>query len=202
MDLQDTLAINQANTCPSEILKSATASNHEQLESMPCMQQLMSNYISTDTYAQILLGFLSFHRAWEEHLHHACSDLHLPLIVLGTRSQHIMEDLSALPKAVTRHPQAFSFSKDFNTKNAKLGALYVVEGSALGGSFIAHHLSKRSEILPHRFFKGENDRISLRWREVVIYVNSSLNSSEDIEQACEGANMTFIKLRELFSTII
>jgi heme oxygenase len=91
-------------------------------------------------------------------------------------------------------PDGLAQALRLHSPEAAWGALYVVEGSALGGQLIARQLSERLGITAERggaFFAGWGERTGSRWREFRELLDIEVAGSQAQTQACIGAVDTF-----------
>jgi heme oxygenase len=145
-------------------LRAATAEAHERLHHLPGFAALAAGRIGLADYARLLGRLLGFHEALEARLDQAP-----PLARFGIelaerrRAPLLRADLAWLgaPAAVAIAPLP-----PFASAAAALGALYVAEGSTLGGRELARALDP---LLPageegRRFLLGHGARHQTMWR--------------------------------------
>jgi len=149
------------------LLRSATEREHASVEShLP----LMAPDLSRATYAQVLACFYPLIAAWE-----AWSEAHAPLplraLVADRRRAPLLErdlrTLGAELPAVHDFPAARIPHID-SEEAAFLGAMYVIEGSTLGGQHIARHVEPLLGFAADAgtaYFRGYGAETGARWRE-------------------------------------
>ena len=80
---------------------------------------------------------------------------------------------------------------------AALGALYVIEGSTLGGQVISRHLRLQFDLTPTRgasFFSGYGDATGARWREyLALLAQHDDRQRPDIVQAAQDTFRCFLE---------
>ena len=79
----------------------------------------------------------------------------------------------------------------FETRHHALGALYVVEGAALGGQIVARHLFARHGLTAERgasFFANGGDPVGPRWKAF----RAILDATEEFGSVLAGATATFL----------
>lgn len=120
-------------------LRAATGAIHRRLHRHPGLAAAAHGAIGLDDYRQLLRRLYGFHRAFENVYASAAQRLRLfagsraELIALDLAALGAMRaDISRLPLCGLRQPSG---------EPAALGALYVVEGSALGGALLAQALA-------------------------------------------------------------
>ena len=120
-------------------LRAATRAIHARLHRHPGLARAARGAIGLDDYRQLLMRLYGFHQAFEDVSASARRSLNL---AAGSRAELIALDLAALGTLrsdVSRLP--LCALRQPSDDAAALGALYVVEGSALGGALIAEALA-------------------------------------------------------------
>jgi heme oxygenase len=98
-------------------------------------------------------------------------------------------------------PGAFTIP-DVSSTGHWLGALYVLEGSTLGGQVISRHLEKHfgwKDGRGYSFFLGHGAHTGERWREVVKTLESRPDAGNQI---VFGAHHTFNQLNRCFYALL
>lgn len=75
-----------------------------------------------------------------------------------------------------------------------VGTLYVVEGSTLGGQWIAKCLHQHMGLTPSagaRFYSGYGEASAMMWRDYIAFADSIAADDEQINAAQLAANRTF-----------
>jgi heme oxygenase len=162
-----------------EALREGTRAAHERIELVPAMCCLLSPDLSATAYGEALGAIHAFRAAMKIHLAPflpALSEAAGPdPLVLNA----LAEDLAWFGLVV---PPPYDGTLHLADAQAALGALYVVEGSALGGRVIGRAVARSLGVSPGRggsFFCGTTaDAARQRW----------LNFSVMLERAGEGLN--------------
>ena len=180
-------------------LKARTAHQHAQTEDGI---DLMSDEFSLDDYKKLLVAFYGFYKPFEEKMSAAISRngvefdyqerLNAPKLLndlkyLGTSETEInnietTEDLPALDSA----------EKVF-------GALYVIEGSTLGGQVISRHLRQKFNLDAGNgaaFFSGYGVETGKMWNVFREKITEFADGDVDHEEIIKSANETFKKIGE------
>lgn len=145
-------------------LKRETAIEHEHVESL---MPLMSFSLEEHRYRVALVSLHGFIRGWE-----AWSELHAPkelhsMLSERQRSHFLEADLLYFGE----NPSQFHYvpaDKNLTGKAGFLGAMYVIEGSSLGGQYIAHHVEKVLNLTVGQgdaYFRGYGKRTGSMWHE-------------------------------------
>ncbi len=153
-------------------LRAETHDAHERIEALPELSCLMSSTLTENDYVRALRGLHAFHARMHESLPRLLHGLgqHLaenaPVLGLETSGLHALdEDLAWFavgPHRKMRKPPSLTDGY------AALGALYVVEGSALGARVIGRAVSASLGVSPGQggsFFCGASaDLARTRWQ--------------------------------------
>lgn len=75
-----------------------------------------------------------------------------------------------------------------------LGVAYVVEGSQLGGRFLAKHLADADPPLPLRYLRGYGDQVGPMWKAFLHYLDSEAGARGREAHALQGARDAFDSL--------
>jgi heme oxygenase (biliverdin-IX-beta and delta-forming) len=163
------------------LLRESTRTDHHALDHHPVLAVLVRRSVTLDEYASALAALHGAHNAIENILHgFAPSDL------FPGRTPDIEADLCDLG----RPPFPLSVAIPYpDTPAARLGMMYVIEGSNLGGRVIANHLSQiLPKDVPQRFF-GKADATE-RWRHFWQFALQQC-SAEDYPWVVKAARDTF-----------
>src|SRR5690606_6314985 len=106
-------------------------------------------------------------------------------------SAYLKKDIEALGATISDLPFAKAPAVA-NTMSA-LGALYVMEGSVMGGRIIVQMLEKAGITEGVSFFSGYGEATGLMWQGFIAVLNSHASTEEEERQAIEAANATFSK---------
>ena len=123
-----------------EALRAATRETHQRLHRHPGLSAAARGAIDLDDYRQLLMRLYGFHRAFEDTHAGAMQKLGFDA---SSRAELIALDLAAVGTMrfdVCRLPRCTAL-REPSSEACALGALYVVEGSALGGALIAAALA-------------------------------------------------------------
>src|SRR5579871_2124034 len=177
-------------------LREETAAMHERLEGL---LNLGSADLSIDRYVRILQGFLAFFAPWEEALTEHCLEEFATIWLGRQRSQLLRADLATLgAEADHALDHLIPSPPDFGVSGRWLGAVYVLEGSRLGGQHISRHLEAKfgwSGGAGYSFFRGNKEDVATHWRALLETLEENANRSNQI---IYGAHQTFIDLYRSF----
>lgn len=171
-----------------KLLQRETLDLHREVEAL---MPVMNESLSEREYARLLRRLLPLVTALEEQL--SASALPAELTWNERRKAHLLaQDLAALGEGpgegvpVAPAPEIGSVAGAF-------GALYVLEGSTLGGQLISRHLRRTLGLSPERgsaYFSGYGPQTGPRWRSFGAVLEASVPPS-DAPEVLAGARQTF-----------
>lgn len=145
-----------------DTLKTETRPQHSRLEQINGLPATRADYVW-------LLGrFLGFVAAWEERVAERVAESD-PVRAGRAKTRWLEEDLASLgwsAEAVAALPRCADLPEAGNRAEL-LGACYVLEGSTLGGQFIARHLSEALGVEPgdgDRYFRSYGRDVGAKWQ--------------------------------------
>ncbi|HEY0825443.1 MAG TPA: biliverdin-producing heme oxygenase, partial [Ramlibacter sp.] len=106
-----------------------------------------------------------------------------------SRRPFLRQDLQHLGLRAAKPPAIAPFAGP----GAAWGSIYVMEGSALGGQFIARSLAQAG-LHPDRgaaYFHGWGDATGPMWREARAVLAAQLSAPPALAEACRAARQTF-----------
>lgn len=179
-----------------ERLREATADAHERLHHHDGFAAVAAGAISLPLYRRLLARLLGFHSAFEAALARRVDIGRELRLAEHVRSPLLEADLRTLgmePETIARLPR-FAWRGRVDGDAWLMGALYVVEGSTLGGVHIARALkplfgSDNSD--GRRFFLGYGDSNGAMWRAFLSRVDDGSWSAADEDEMIAGAVATF-----------
>ncbi len=174
-------------------LRERTRPQHDALDSHPSLGMLGES-ITPDSYAWILKKFLGFHRPMEASLARA-ADWDAMGLHLGERRKAPMA--AADLRDLGHEPDAAPDCADLpphDTIPAAIGCIYVLEGSTLGGQYIAKGL--RKNLPPElqeatRYFSSYGDKTGSMWKQFKAFADETITEERDREECLEAAAESF-----------
>jgi len=178
-------------------LRRSTAAAHERLHHHRGFAAVAAGTVSLGCYRLLLARLWGFHSAFERVLGQfsRCLDAGVALEPRA-RSSFLESDLAALGMdrdRVRALPQCSSLLAPRSIAEF-LGALYVIEGSTLGGLHLARALAPLlgAETTEGRtFFLGYGDQHGAMWRSFLDRLNDGVANEADAAHAVDGATRTF-----------
>lgn len=182
-------------------LRAETQAAHLRLHAHPLLAPLTRGAVGPGTYARILAGFHGFYAGWRgagtwpAELGPATPVGQLAAAI-DVRLAWLAADLATLGIAAAGLPRCADLSPPRDDANAA-GGLYVVEGSALGGSTIARHLATHAPPPigdATRYFTGRGAATGARWADTRALIAAACDTSAKADAAVDAANATFAGL--------
>lgn len=182
----------------SKELKEVTKINHQLLEKQ--LITIIRSIHNKQDYAKLLFPFYSFIAGLEINI-----KTHLDLSVLpdyGNRrkSAALANDLHLLGVALPPLPDT-NVLPQINDHYQTLGALYVLEGSTLGGKIICKMIQQQLELTDMSeltFFYGYGEETDSMWQRFKDTLNNAQNESKK-DNIIQSANDTFVLLKQWFN---
>jgi len=175
-------------------LREATTAAHERLHRHPGFAAAAAGEIAIADYRLLLARLYGFHRAFE--ITQAAVRDPAKDAEGRTRAWLIVEDLETLGverEEIDRLPLCEALAP-LDSEAETLGALYVLEGSTLGGIQIARALEpvlREYEGRGRRFYHGYGDRHGAMWRAFLARLEPLAARPSEAEAAVRSAIRTF-----------
>lgn len=173
-------------------LRDATAGHHREVERLlPAFDAL-----PRAGYAAHLAALAGFHLPLEQRLFaaHDWVGLGLPDAASRPRAALLEADLRALGVDPAALPRCAALP-DVSGLPRALGAMYVLEGSRLGGQVLARQVARTAGDIPTRFLVGAAADTGARWASFCRFAETrSAAIPSAIGQAAEAAVETFAAL--------
>lgn len=181
----------------SEKLKEQTRREHQMLEVKMIKQIKLITDINK--YSEFLLLFYRFMNPLETQIDKQLDPGFLSDYKLRRKSVLLVQDLSRLQSSA----EIFCYDEViFITNNLEaIGALYVMEGSTLGGQIISkmiNHQLGLEKIIPLDFFNGYKNDTILMWQNFKIAMDQLKLNEREENIIIRSANNTFKRFSNLF----
>jgi heme oxygenase len=114
------------------------------------------------------------------------------------QSQNIINDIKELDPEHSMEFRLCNNLPEISSRAASLGALYVTEGSTLGGQIICKMISKQLNLSTDKgfsFFNAYGDQTKLMWEEFKTILDKP-GTAEERDQTMASAVHTFEKFNE------
>lgn len=173
-----------------ERLKQATHEQHQKSEAL--LGPRLASIASYEDYAAILRMFYGYFEPLSHRIASLVTPAQLPDIAERRTAARILHDLAAIGFPAN-DPELCDELPALQSIPQAVGALYVLEGSTLGGRMITKMLQKNPHVslTPESlgFFEGYGAETGNKWRGFQSLVNQFEGS--DADALIESANQTF-----------
>lgn len=174
------------------MIKDSTKAVHEEVEQL--LLPHLASVQNTADYAAILKMFYGYYHPLEKMIEAFITPDILPDIAERRKATAIVHDLRAIGQPANNLFPSEYLPAIENAAQA-IGALYVLEGSTLGGKMIAKMLRKNEALSltddKLSFFTGYGEETGSKWKTFL----DLLNQQEDGSDVLKGANETFVYLK-------
>lgn len=176
-------------------LKEETKTAHQETEKV--LVQWMKRISTKDDYAGILKMFYGYFDPLEHLIYSQISESDLPDFKERRKATRLVEDLAALD--ILTKPNTSKSLPTIQNNSHAFGALYVIEGSTLGGEVIVKMLKANLALqLPDAalsFFYGYRENNKQMWQKFQHALQEHV-SEHNMQQVILAANETFWLLKK------
>ena len=185
-------------------LRDATAPLHNQLNEQALLAALLGNDLPLADYQQLLGIYYSLYHQLEAALKDYTDQQPIdfdyqpryktPLLFNDLKYWHIKPEPLRCQIVLP----------ELNSLGALLGLLYVLEGSTLGGQFIAQHLQLTygyTRSTGSNFFSGYGEQTTTHWQSFITYLNSFSDQPDLAAQAIDSAALSFACFNQALNTL-
>lgn len=176
-------------------IKEATKQAHQELEKTVVLQ--LKNVRSQADYAEVLKNFYAYFDAVEKVITPFIHQETLPDIVERRNSSYLKKDIEELGSETDVLPLAVA-PVITNIQQA-FGAMYVLEGSIMGGPHIVQMLQKYGMEKGFHFFSGYGADSGKMWAAFTEILNQIPKTEEEEDIMVKAANETFEKFGQVFA---
>ncbi len=183
------------------LLRDATRESHHLIDHHPLMAPLVRSDLSRAGYLRALRGLLWIHEALQEELAAAMSGM-ADTFVLADRVDWLRNDLKALGATASFTSTRWQAPSLANAAEL-VGALYVVEGSTLGGQVIARRVEASLGLEPATgllFFNGWGSETVQHWQAFWRFADAACGPAHD--EAAASAVRLFAALNQAFDLAV
>jgi len=178
-----------------EQLKNDTLINHQQLEKM--LVGRMKAIRNTQDYIDLLQLFYSYFGGLEKLIDEQLDQSRLPDYDQRRKSSSLANDIIALGGTPQEMADSAALPAISNTLQA-MAALYVIEGSTLGGKFISKMIAQQLHINDGTglsFFNSYGNNTDVMWNTFKDVLNTQSTSAQENNVVIETANDTFARFK-------
>jgi heme oxygenase len=184
-----------------ELLKEATKANHDELEQLMFVGQIMDGTLTPAQYQQLLTANYLSHTYFEDYIFKHLSPALQQELETANRVKlpGLLKDVEELLIPI---PEFTGDEQSLHTPAADdaslLGAMYVLEGATLGG----HVIVKRLLVNPHLqqldlgyyYYQTYGPKLIDNWKQFVQVLNTRL-TPEDYDKAVQNAKNMFDNIK-------
>ena len=174
------------------MVKDLTKTVHEEVEQL--LLPRLTAIQNQDDYAAILKMFYGYFYPLEKIVQSHISPSELPDVTERRQAASIVKDLQAIGHGENQIALCTQLPQIEKTAQAA-GALYVLEGSTLGGKVIVKMLRRnKGAAVPEnalRFFEGYGEETGNKWKAFLQFLNRQENTNDVVA----AANETFLYLK-------
>jgi heme oxygenase len=189
-----------------ERLKTATKGNHDELEELMFVNEIMNKTLTREQYKTLLATNYIVHSAIESRLHEALDADLKTILEVDTRYklaalEQDLEEMEISKADLDALDFDFLKSQDFNNASS-LGAMYVLEGATLGGNVIQKKLRANPafENLSLNYYTVYAQNLMSNWLSFVKVLNTSVPEA-DFAQAEASAVKLFKQIAQVSKTV-
>ncbi len=177
-------------------IKDATKTAHQQLEKQVVLK--LKAIRSNADYAEVLKHFYAYFNAVEKAIKPYITTQVLPDYTDRRNSSYLKLDIEELGATVNDLPAAKA--PEISNLQQALGALYVMEGSIMGGSIIVQMLAKYGVEKGISFFSGYGQQTGEMWAKFIAVLNANAQDETQENQSIDAANQTFGNFANVFES--
>lgn len=179
-------------------IKRATQVAHQQLEKVVILE--MKNIRSEADYAQVLKKFYAYFQAVERAIAPYVTPALMPHYSERRNSLYIKQDIETL--GAHTDDTLHAIAPSINSPIEALGALYVLEGSIMGGPYIVQMLKKYGMKNGFSFFSGYGENTEKMWNSFIDVLNNIAHTEVEKTILIRAAEQTFENFGLVFQTSI
>jgi len=178
----------------STYIKEATKAAHQELEGK--VVRKLKAIRSNEDYANVLKYFYAYFNALEKAIRPYITERLLPDYASRRNSGYLKEDIEELGSGINDLPPVTIPA--ISSVTEALGALYVMEGSIMGGPYIVQMLQKNGIDKGFSFFSGYGADTGRMWNNFTSVMNRNITAEKDQAIAVDSANETFSNFSDVF----
>jgi heme oxygenase (biliverdin-IX-beta and delta-forming) len=178
----------------SERLKNETHQSHVDVEKL--ILPRVKNLDSKSAYASLLKLFYGYFKPIEDKVDKVIDEQILPDYNERRKASVIAQDMAKVNDE--KCEKICSDLPEITSPDHALGALYVMEGSTLGGKVLTKMITERMQLTPDegvRFFNGYGADTFSKWHAFKEHLNNYSSEKQVQDTVVNAANETFIKFK-------
>lgn len=180
-------------------LRSGTAFWHQKLEDLDGSKAILDPNVSIEQYIKYLTAMYGFIRPLEAHIYPQLSTI-IENIEARRKTSLMEHDLKALGLSEIEIKNIPIFTFMPMTNAAAMGAMYVIEGSTLGGAIIYKHIHKSLNLTTENgagYFQPYGQSSGSFWKSFLANMTDFATDNKEAE-VIDGATETFKNIHDWF----
>lgn len=178
-------------------IKEATKVPHQEVEKKVVSR--IKAIRSEADYADLLKHFYVYFNAVEQAVAPYVTAAVLPDLAERRNAAYIKADIEALGSTIDDLP--FATAPEISNTAQAIGALYVLEGSIMGGPYIVQMLQKGGLNKGFSFFSGYGEGSGQKWAAFTQVLNNVAKNEEEEAQVLQSAHETFARFGDVFGAV-
>ncbi len=184
-----------------ELLKTQTASLHEQLEQLLYVNDIMQRKLNVQQYQKLLISNYLIHQRYENAILEKIDGETAKNIMVSSRKKLAALELDLMNADIkpTAVENLITTAIDQIPNSAfAMGALYVLEGATLGGSVILKQLQLNPNFIPDQdfnYYGVYGKELIPKWQNFITELNKL--PEEDYPDAIAGAKFIFKEIAKI-----
>ena len=181
----------------STILKEQTLGPHQELEKVLITH--LKGIENIEDYLKILRWFYYFYAPLERQILHYLPSALLDDYRLRRKSDLLIHDIQSLKGEIDAQADSITPGVSVGNLAEAFGAMYVLEGSTLGGSVISALIMKKLSVCSEvnlTFFLGYGNETMAMWEKFKFMLNHYPLDDLQKESVVNTANQTFFKFKQ------
>lgn len=182
------------------LLRAETQFAHKQLEQTKILARLFAPDFALAEYRDLLVRFYGFVAAIEPLIFDNLPTSHQPVLAHRLKADLLVQDLVALGMDVSAvsHISRCDDLPQLDSFPHQMGALYVMEGSTLGGRVISKRLQERFGATVENklnYYQAYGDNTGAEWKAFQTFMGKQFDEHGDgMATVIAAANATFTAL--------
>jgi heme oxygenase len=178
-----------------EKLKEETEKAHVDVEK--ALSPHLASIDSPAAYSKLLLLFYGYYNPVEQLIEKFIDEGIVADIKQRRKAELILNDRQNLNEQTTVNRDCIDLPAIHNIPTA-LGAMYVLEGSTLGGKYISKMIKTKIGLGSDKgvsFFNGYGSETGSKWKSFKSYINKYTGKINEEKEIINAANETFAKMK-------
>ncbi len=179
-------------------LKTETKPYHESVEQFAHSNKIMDHTLSLDQYRELIISQYQLHQALEDRMAQVLSPAQKTELEFDQRRKidFLAQDMGLVaPDSLHENAAELVAQYQITDLYDALGAMYVLEGSTLGGAVIRRELAKNpniaNQVADFHYYGCYGSLIGERWKNFLGLLNAWADTDEKQDAVVQKAKDTF-----------